>query len=219
MQAAWLKLCGDADPQKAKRENEFALRAIFGTSASSNALHASGSYSAALSEAELLFPEVGKGETVPQGDAICGAVRRQVVLGTGEKSLKEVVLVVLCCKVLEEDEHYGVIDSLMREDFRLINMRQTWLSTKQSTELAGALGHRCIAFACSVPHSCAMAGSRASCSAAFVGKLLTQAADTTYTHIHPPAYTHIHPQTHIHPHTYTHTPTYTRGVSRQVARG
>ena len=102
-QAAWLKLCGDADPQKAKRENEFALRAIFGTSASSNALHASVSYSAALSEAELLFPELGKGEGIPQGDSICGAARRQVVLGAGEKSLKEVVLVVLCSKVLEEE--------------------------------------------------------------------------------------------------------------------
>jgi hypothetical protein len=38
VQAAWLKLCGDADPQKAKRENEFALRAIFGTSLSTVAL-------------------------------------------------------------------------------------------------------------------------------------------------------------------------------------
>lgn len=100
------------------------------------------SYSAALSEADLLFPEVGKGEGTPQGDTICGAARRQVVLGTGEKSLKEVVLVVLCSKMLEEEEHYGVIDSLMREDFRLINLRQTWLSTKQATELAGALGLR-----------------------------------------------------------------------------
>lgn len=154
-QAAWLKLCGDADPQKAKRENEFALRAIFGTSASSNALHASVSYSAALSEAELLFPELGKGEGIPQGDSICGAARRQVVLGAGEKSLKEVVLVVLCSKVLEEEEHYGVIDSLMREDFRLINIRQTWLSTKQATELAGALGLRypCF-FAALAPHAC-----------------------------------------------------------------
>jgi len=90
----------------------------------------------------LLFPEVGAGGKLAPGDAICGGARRQMALGGGGKSLKEVVLVVLCEKVLEEEEHYNVVDSLMREDFRLVNLRQTWLSTKQATELAGALGHR-----------------------------------------------------------------------------
>ena len=90
----------------------------------------------------MLFPEVGAGGKLAPGDAICGGARRQMALGGGGKSLKEVVLVVLCEKVLEEEEHYNVVDSLMREDFRLVNLRQTWLSTKQATELAGALGHR-----------------------------------------------------------------------------
>lgn len=67
-----------------------------------------------------------------------------MVTGDGGKTLKEPVIVVLCEKVLEEEEHYNVIDSLMREDFRVINLRQTWLSTKQATELAGAIGHRCV---------------------------------------------------------------------------
>lgn len=107
-----------------------------------NALHASASYAAAVAEAALLFPDIGAGEKPAPGDTICGGARRQVALGAGGKSLKEVVLVVLCEQVLEEEEHYNVVDSLMREDFRLVNLRQTWLSTKQATELAGALGHR-----------------------------------------------------------------------------
>ena len=66
----------------------------------------------------------------------------------------------LCQRVLEEEEHYHIIDSLMREDFRIINIRMTWLSTKQATELAGAIGHRsslspryvslCFLFVCAV---------------------------------------------------------------------
>jgi len=34
-------------------------------------------------------------------------------------------------KVLEEEEHFNIIDTLMREDFKVINIRHTWLSTKQ----------------------------------------------------------------------------------------
>jgi hypothetical protein len=135
-------VCGNEDPQKAKKENEFALRAIFGISPSANALHASISYAAALAEADLLFPEIERGQSLQQGDAICGASRRQLVSVDAGKSLKEPVIVILCDKVLEEEEHYNVIDSLMREDFRVTNIRQTWLSVKQATELAGAMGQR-----------------------------------------------------------------------------
>ena len=135
-------MCGNADPQKAKKENEFALRAIFGISPSANALHASISYAAALAEAEVLFPEIERDKSLQQGDAICGASRRQLVAVDAGKSLKEPVIVILCDKVLEEEEHYNVIDSLMREDFRVTNIRQTWLSVKQATELAGAMGQR-----------------------------------------------------------------------------
>jgi len=135
-------VCGNADPQKAKKENEFALRAIFGISPSANALHASISYAAALAEAEVLFPEIERDKSLQQGDAICGASRRQLVAVDAGKSLKEPVIVILCDKVLEEEEHYNVIDSLMREDFRVTNIRQTWLSVKQATELAGAMGQR-----------------------------------------------------------------------------
>ena len=80
-QAAWLNLCGDPDPHKAKRENEFSLRAIFGVSANANGLHASASYDAAVAETGMLFPEILAGKTVQQGDKVCGAQRRQVVSG------------------------------------------------------------------------------------------------------------------------------------------
>ncbi len=142
-------MCGNADPQKAKKENEFALRAIFGISPSANALHASISYAAALAEADLLFPEIERGKVLQQGDTICGAGRRQLVSVDAGKSLREPVIVILCDKVLEEEEHYNVIDSLMREDFRVTNIRQTWLSVKQATELAGAMGQR---FSCARAH-------------------------------------------------------------------
>ena len=158
-------MCGNADPQKARKENEFALRAIFGISLSANALHASTSYATALAEAEMLFPEVEQGMALRQGDSICGGSRRQLVPGDASKSLKEPVIVVLCHKVLEEEEHYNVIDSLMREDFRITNIRQTWLSVKQATELAGAMGQRFF------PHPCTntstergIAGGRSTCS-------------------------------------------------------
>lgn len=90
----------------------------------------------------MLFPEIERGKSLQQGDAICGAIRRQLVSVDAGKSLKEPVIVILCAKVLEEEEHYNVIDSLMREDFRVTNIRQTWLSVKQATELAGAMGQR-----------------------------------------------------------------------------
>jgi len=142
--AAWLNLCGDSDPHKAKRDNEFSLRAIFGVSANANGLHASASYDAAVAETGMLFPEILAGKTVQQGDKVCGAQRRQVVSGDGGKTLREPVLIVLCQKVLEEEEHFNIIDTLMREDFKVINIRHTWLSTKQATELAGAIGNRAL---------------------------------------------------------------------------
>ena len=100
--AAWLALCGDEDPVKAKRENEFSLRAVFGTSMLQNGLHASASYHAAVAEVAILFPELGgQGGTLEQGDAICGSKPfRHLVLGPGGPSLKETALVVLCAKVL-----------------------------------------------------------------------------------------------------------------------
>lgn len=105
--AAWLALCGDEDPVKAKRENEFSLRAVFGTSMLQNGLHASASYHAAVAEVAMLFPELGgQGGTLEQGDAICGSKPfRHVVLGPGGPSLKETALVVLCAKVLAPLSH------------------------------------------------------------------------------------------------------------------
>jgi len=140
--AAWLSTCGPDDPKEAARVDQFTLRAMFGTSLTCNALHASPSFSAAGLEKKALFPEFN-GSSAPGNDLVCGAARRKVVSKDGEeRTLKQVLLVAMCGAVVEEQEYVGAVESLLAEDFKIVNLRVGHLSRRQATELAGILGTR-----------------------------------------------------------------------------
>ncbi|KAJ1481217.1 hypothetical protein T484DRAFT_1808191, partial [Baffinella frigidus] len=198
--AAWLSTCGPDDPKEAARVDQFVLRAMFGTSLTCNALHASPSFSAAGREKKALFftlramfgtsltcnalhaspsfsaaglekkalfPEFNgssapgndlvcgaarrkkalftesNGSSDPENDLVCGAARHKVVSKDGEeRTLKQVLLVAMCGAVVEEQEYVGAVESLLAEDFKIVNLRVGHLSRRQATELAGILGTR-----------------------------------------------------------------------------
>jgi nucleoside diphosphate kinase len=155
------------DPREASRVNQFALRSMLGSSLEHNALHASDVFAAAVRERAAFFPDF-TGPSPPGADAVCGATRRQIVTADGgeEKTLKQLVLVVMCGAAVEEQaapsphwrlcpctgpsrlgragfqEYVGVLESLFAEDFTLANLRLAPLARRQAMQLAGLLESR-----------------------------------------------------------------------------
>ncbi|EKX46096.1 hypothetical protein GUITHDRAFT_108131 [Guillardia theta CCMP2712] len=139
--AVLLKLCGDEDPSLARRRDEFALRAMFGLSATANGLHASRSFLSAQEEIRSIFPELHV-DHPSKNDEVCGAHRRRVVHKGDQRTLKEMLFLCFCEDVIADDDYIAILEDLVLEDFKVCNLRLTTLSTKQSIELAGALSHR-----------------------------------------------------------------------------
>lgn len=138
--SSWARLCGNPDPAKAKRENEFSIRAIFGTSPTANAVHASTTLKAAMLEEQLLFPA----RPPKAADPICGSRTRKAAAkqGSAGGKLCEIVVVVAAGGVLKDEEHATVVEGLIAEDFRIVNCRLTHLGLAQSDALGVLFGQK-----------------------------------------------------------------------------